>query len=131
MLVSREWFDESQLIVVANGSFLLNLPLVNHEHRKLAGKLIDAVGPPGQTVVFLESFAGGPPISDDPSGGMPTGAEIFNALADQLDPAAPGGRRHPVLFLAVSDLRPPRDARAARPLRLRPPHRRHGRVARS
>lgn len=78
MLVSREWFDESQLITVANGSFLLNLPLVNHEHRKLAGKLIDAVGPPGQTVVFLESFAGGPPISEDPSGGMPTGAEIFN-----------------------------------------------------
>jgi hypothetical protein len=78
MLVSREWFDESQLITVANGSFLLNLPLVNHEHRKLAGKLIDAVGPPGQTVVFLESSAGGPPISEDPSGGMPTGAEIFN-----------------------------------------------------
>jgi hypothetical protein len=52
--------DGSQLILVANGSFLLNLPLVNHEHRKLAGQLIAAVGP-GQ-VVFLESGPGGPPI---------------------------------------------------------------------
>ena len=79
MLLSREPFDESQLLVVANGSFLLNLPLVNHEHRKLAGKLIDAIGPAGQKVVFLESFAGGPPIvADDPIGDMPTGAEIFS-----------------------------------------------------
>jgi len=79
MLISRQQWDESQLIVVTNGSFLLNLPLVNHEHRKLAGKLIGAVGPPGQTVVFLESSAGGPFIRDeDPAAGMPTGLEIFN-----------------------------------------------------
>jgi hypothetical protein len=55
VLVSRQEVGDSQLIVVANGSFLLNLPLVNHEHRKLAGKLIDEIGPPGKTVVFLES----------------------------------------------------------------------------
>jgi hypothetical protein len=55
VLVSRQEIGDSQLIVVANGSFLLNLPLVNHEHRKLAGKLIDEIGPPGKTVVFLES----------------------------------------------------------------------------
>ena len=30
--------------MVANGSFLLNAMLVNHEHRKLAGKLIDCIG---------------------------------------------------------------------------------------
>jgi hypothetical protein len=79
MLVSREEFDESQLLVVANGSFLLNLPLVNHEHRKLAGKLIEAIGPEGQAVVFIESGSGGPPIlAEDPVGGMPTGAEIFS-----------------------------------------------------
>lgn len=77
MLVSRTEFEQSQLFVVANGSFLLNLPLVNHEHRKLAGKLIDAVGPAGQRVVFLESYPGGPPIADDPAGGMRTGLEIF------------------------------------------------------
>ena len=77
VLIGRDWWGDSQLIVVANGSFLLNLPLVNHEHRKLAGTLIDEVGPPSQTVVFLESYAGGPRISDkDPSASMPTGLEI-------------------------------------------------------
>jgi hypothetical protein len=55
VLVSRKRIGRGRLIVVANGSFLLNLPLVNHEHRKLAGKLIDEIGPPGKTVVFLES----------------------------------------------------------------------------
>jgi hypothetical protein len=34
---------------------------VNHENRKLAGKLIEAVGEPVE-VVFLESGPGGPPI---------------------------------------------------------------------
>jgi len=61
MLVSRQRFeswDGSQLIVVANGSFLLNLPLVNHEHRKLAGKLIDEF-PFESQVVFLESGVAG------------------------------------------------------------------------
>ena len=43
----------SQLLVVANGSFLVNEQLVNKEHRKLAAKLIDAV-PSGSRVVFLE-----------------------------------------------------------------------------
>ncbi len=79
-IVSREkCHNESQRIVVANGSFLLNLPLVNHEHRKLAGRLIDAIGQPGQSVVFLESDSGGPPIrDDDPEADMPTGLDIFN-----------------------------------------------------
>ncbi len=54
----------SQLISVANGSFLLNLPLVNHEHRKLAGRLVSAVGPPRKRVAFLQSGAGGPEILD-------------------------------------------------------------------
>lgn len=79
VLVSRQQWDESQMIVVANGSFLLNAMLVNHEHRKLAGQLIEEVGPPKKTVVFLESWAGGPPIRDnDPLPGMPTGMEIFH-----------------------------------------------------
>jgi len=79
VLVSSMDVGQGRLIVVANGSFLLNLPLVNHEHRKLAGRLIDEIGPPPQTVVFLESGAGGPMISDkDPSAQIPTGAEIFH-----------------------------------------------------
>ncbi|MBN2024172.1 MAG: hypothetical protein JW809_15420 [Pirellulales bacterium] len=78
MLVSREPFYQGQLIVVANGSFLLNVPLVNREHRKLAGKLIDAVGPAPRRVVFLESAAGGPTIAekDDFSWG-PSALAIF------------------------------------------------------
>jgi len=78
VLVAREERNGGQLIVVANGSFLLNLPLVNQEHRKLAGELIEQVGPPRQTVVFLESDPGGPPIHDeDPSAQVPTGMEVF------------------------------------------------------
>ena len=49
---------ESQLLVVTNGSFLVNVGLVNHEHRKLAARLIEQCGPPG-SVAFLESSAGG------------------------------------------------------------------------
>lgn len=71
-----EW-GSSQLLVVANGSFLLNLPLVNHEHRAVAGKLVAACGKPGRAV-FLESDAGGPPIlAEDPDDAYPTGLEVF------------------------------------------------------
>ncbi len=66
----------SHMLIVANGSFLLNLPLVNHEHRKLAGRLISAVGNPGR-VVFLESESGGPPV--DPPGGASSLWAVFGA----------------------------------------------------
>ncbi|HRX77878.1 MAG TPA: hypothetical protein P5307_02390, partial [Pirellulaceae bacterium] len=70
-----EWND-SKIIVVNNGSFLLNLPLVNHEHRKLAGHLVSACGP--GRVVFLESGAGGPTVYDEePGTKIPTGFEVF------------------------------------------------------
>jgi hypothetical protein len=76
VLVSREDYAGSQLILVANGSFLLNLPLVNHEHRKLAGHLVSATGEPGQ-VYFLET--GGEPLilTEEPQAVMPTGLELF------------------------------------------------------
>ncbi len=51
----------SQLIVVSNGSFLVNLQLVNHEHRKLAGRLIGQIAKPGQ-VVFMDSSLPDPPV---------------------------------------------------------------------
>jgi hypothetical protein len=44
----------SHLLLVANGSFLFNVPLVNHEHRKLAGRLIAEVGT-AKRVVILDS----------------------------------------------------------------------------
>jgi len=79
VLVSRLAIEESQVLLVANGSFLLNVPLVNHEHRRLAGRLIDRVGTPGKTVVFLESGRGGPPIrDDDPEPVPPSGLEVFH-----------------------------------------------------
>ncbi len=68
----------SRLIVVANGSFLLNLQLVNHEHRKLASHLIDEL-PAGCRVVFLESGPGGPPIrQSEPAAQAPNGLELFS-----------------------------------------------------
>lgn len=71
------WDDTSQRIVIANGSFLLNAPLVNHEHRKLAAKLIASTGAPGD-VVFLESGPDDPQILDeDPAAKTPTGLEVF------------------------------------------------------
>jgi hypothetical protein len=62
--VRRSRRGGGQAIVVANGSFLLNLPLVNHEHRKLAGRLIEQCGAEGQRVAFLESGPGPVAISD-------------------------------------------------------------------
>ena len=69
VLVAEQWLDfgeRGRIITVANGSFLLNLPLVNHEHRKLAAELIAAAGEPGR-VVFLASDQGGPPIDPESS----------------------------------------------------------------
>jgi hypothetical protein len=54
VLVSRQAIGESQVIIVANGSFLLNLPLVNHEHRKLADRLIEELDDE-QRVVFIDA----------------------------------------------------------------------------
>jgi len=75
-LAPADW-NGSQVILVENGSFLLNLPLVNREHRKLAGALIDFVeqhSGPSAPVVFLESGPGGPKISDeDPRLELPPG----------------------------------------------------------
>lgn len=53
-ITSPIW-GSSQLIIVANGSFLLNLPLVNHQNRKLAGNLIDQFGVPGKAVIWESS----------------------------------------------------------------------------
>jgi hypothetical protein len=68
---------QNQLIVVTNGSFLLNLQLVNHEHRKLAAHLMSEL-PPASRIVFLESGPGGPPIREtEPVARPPSGLAIF------------------------------------------------------
>ena len=43
-----------KVIAVANGSFLLNLGLVNREHRKLASMVLEQLGPPPRRVYFLQ-----------------------------------------------------------------------------
>lgn len=68
---------DSRLVMIENGSFLLNGALVNHEHRKLAGKLVAHVGKPRLDVVFLESDHDPPIHEKDPSDGPPTGFALF------------------------------------------------------
>lgn len=63
--LSESYWPDSRLLLVANGSFLLNLPLVDHPNRELAARLIATTAPDGR-VVFLESGSDGPPI--DPPG---------------------------------------------------------------
>jgi hypothetical protein len=70
-----EW-GGGRVIAISNGSFLLNMSLVNHENRKLAGKLVDVLRPPGR-LVMLQSGPGGPPI-DPPAGGSAL-ARLFGA----------------------------------------------------
>jgi hypothetical protein len=61
--LTRSSWQSSKLIVVANGSWLLNLPLVNHEHRKLGARIIQQCEAARQ-VVFLESGPGEPRIAN-------------------------------------------------------------------
>ncbi|MCE9555565.1 MAG: hypothetical protein K8T91_19630 [Planctomycetes bacterium] len=68
--------EGGRIIVVANGSFLMNYPLVNHEHRKLAAQLVADVDPQGR-VVFVESDQGGLPISEDPDYKLPSALAMF------------------------------------------------------
>lgn len=71
MLLGEMAVDESRAFFVVNGSFLLNLPLVNREHRKLAGRLVDSVGD-DRYVVFLEPTGDMPEILDkDPKAETP------------------------------------------------------------
>ena len=75
---TRDNKDRGQVIVIANGSFVLNLSLVNREHRKLAAKLVEACGPPAE-VAFLESGPGEPTVYDEePSAQRPTGFEVLS-----------------------------------------------------
>ena len=73
--------SNSQRITVANGSFLLNYPLVNKEHRKLAALAIQQINStsPGGDIVFIESGVGGPSIREHESlAKFSTGLEFFS-----------------------------------------------------
>jgi hypothetical protein len=55
MRIRSPYWQNSQLIVVINGSWLLNYSLVNHEHRKLAEYLIADCDCESTRVTFLET----------------------------------------------------------------------------
>ena len=78
-LVMARAVNSGRVIVVANGSFLLNLPLVNKEHRKLAGALInESTSGTGDQVVFLEA-GGEVAVSDsDDAEGLPSAWRYLN-----------------------------------------------------
>lgn len=76
--VANNRWNNSKVVIVTNSSFLVNLALVEHEHRKLAGKLISECGGAPKRVVFLESGDGGPPVFEqEPGEDYPTGFEAF------------------------------------------------------
>ncbi len=56
-------WPDGQVLIVLNGSSLLNLPLVEHENRVIASKLIDECGDEVRRVTFLETGPGGVSIS--------------------------------------------------------------------
>jgi len=80
-LETKFWKRQNcQIIGVANSSFLLNLSLVNKEHRKLAARLINECVADRKTaeVVFLESGPGGPrEVNDELDSQAPTGLEVL------------------------------------------------------
>lgn len=53
ILIAEKKIGESRLLVVQSGNFLLNMPLVEPENRKLAGRLIALFGPPRKNIVLL------------------------------------------------------------------------------
>lgn len=56
-------WPDSQVIIVLNGASVLNLPLVEHQNREIASKLIDECGDELRRVTFLETGPAGVPIS--------------------------------------------------------------------
>ncbi|MDA7979259.1 MAG: hypothetical protein MPJ50_10890 [Pirellulales bacterium] len=62
LVIQEQWLGR-QVLVLANGSFVLNYPLINPEHRKLAGKVVDSVGE-DRYVLFLDATSS-PTVSDE------------------------------------------------------------------
>ena len=57
----KKTFNRNEILVVNDGSFLLNLGLANKERRKLAGRLISEL-PPKSTIALVESDEFGPTV---------------------------------------------------------------------
>ena len=93
----------ASLLVAANGSFLLNAMLVNHEHRKLAGKLIEQhrMRRKRQWSSWRAGPAGRRSAKDDHDRRRFNRRGDLPPLADELDPLAPGGGRASCSVLRV------------------------------
>ena len=72
--ITSQNFYRSKIYAAVNGSFLLNVPLVNHEHRKLAATMIQQCSQK-RVVCFLESnyddAENVPVITNDPAPPLP------------------------------------------------------------
>ena len=62
-ITDKYGWPDGQIIVVLNGSSILNLPLVEPENRIVASKLIDECGSKVRRVTFLETGPGGVQVS--------------------------------------------------------------------
>ena len=119
----------SQLIVVANGSFLVNLALVNKEHRKLAQRLIDDTRL-SHRVVFMHADAP-TRIRETSGGGGDETASVLDVFS--VWPLSVILIQWIIVLALFCFSRwpifgPPRDPPAGPCLRLRPPYRRPGRI---
>ena len=72
--ITSQNFYRSKIYAAVNGSFLLNVPLVNHEHRKLAATMIQQCSQK-RVVCFLESdyddAENVPVVTNDPAPPLP------------------------------------------------------------
>jgi len=99
--------------------FVLNYPLVNHEHRKACRPKLIEECTPGAKVAFIESRNGEPTVLDKEAGGGLRGPACF----DVFPPLAPQRHRHPTwsflgimfCFAKSAILRPPPRNSPAKP----------------
>ena len=58
-VLAMEWGteDNSRVLAIANGSFLLNLPLVNHARRPLTERVVEWIGDDPRRVAFVDGFS--------------------------------------------------------------------------
>jgi hypothetical protein len=58
-VLAMEWGagDDSLVLAIANGSFLLNLPLVNHARRPLAERVVEWIGEDRRRIAFVDGFS--------------------------------------------------------------------------
>lgn len=62
--VEKASWSGGRILVVSNGSFLLNYPLVKQERRKLAERLVSDTAAGNEEVLFLQSDGTGPAVLD-------------------------------------------------------------------